>query len=245
MTGEAFYGAEQAGLHHREFGRLAGRAADLLTRELVASGLASGTVVDLGCGSGILARRMAEAGYEVLGVDVSVAMLEIARQEAPAAHFVRGSLLDAELPASTVAVTATGEALNYAVDPRAGDAAFAALVSRVAATLPPGGIVLFDVSVHGRSGPNRVRVQFHDLPGWSVGVRETEDDDTLTREIATFRRLEDGRYDRTDERHVLRLYDPARLRETLEEAGFEAEVRAGYAAGESMMGWVVVLARRR
>src|SRR4249920_1412740 len=111
MDATGFYGAEQAGIHHREFGRLAGRAADLLTRELVAAGLASGTVVDLGCGSGILARRMTDAGYDVLGVDVSAAMLDLARQEAPRARFVQGSLLDAELPASAVAVTATGEAL--------------------------------------------------------------------------------------------------------------------------------------
>lgn len=245
MTGEAFYGAEQAGIHHRQFGRLAGRAADLLTRELAAAGLASGTVVDLGCGSGIVARRMIEAGYDVLGVDVSAAMLDIARREAPGARFVHGSLLDAELPASTVAVTATGEALNYAVDPRAGEAALGALASRVAAALPAGGVLLFDVSVHGRSGPNRVRVQFHDLPGWSVGVRETEDDATVTREIATFRRLDDGWYERTDERHVLHLYDPSWLRGTLEQAGFDVDVRGGYAEGELMMGWVVVLATRR
>ena len=35
------------------------------------------------------------------------------------------------------------------------------------------------------------------------------------------------------------------LRATLEAAGFEVEVRGGYADGESMAGWVVVLARRR
>ena len=202
MGDDEFYGPEQAGIHHEAFGRLAGRAADLLAAELASAGLGAGSVVDLGCGSGILAGRLADAGYDVVGVDVSAAMLEIARREAPAVRFVHGSLLDADLSPGTVAVTATGEALNYAVDPRAGDDAFAALAARIAASLVPGGVLLFDVSVHGRSGPDRLRVQFHDRPGWSVGVRETEDDDALTRAIATFRRAEDGRYERTDETHA-------------------------------------------
>ena len=34
MGDDGFYGPEQAGIHHEAFGRLAGRAADLLTAEL-------------------------------------------------------------------------------------------------------------------------------------------------------------------------------------------------------------------
>src|SRR5436190_7756662 len=101
-----FYGPEQAGIHHERFGRLAARAADLLLRELASADLRTGTVVDLGCGSGILARRMTDAGYDVLGVDVSAAMLDIARAQAPKARFVEAPLLDAELPPA-VAITAT------------------------------------------------------------------------------------------------------------------------------------------
>ena len=68
---------------------------------------------------------------------------------------------------------------------------------------------------------------------------------SVTRAIATFRRLDDGRYERTDERHVLHLYDPPGSRSTLEAAGFDVDAAGGYEPGESMMGWVVVLARRR
>jgi hypothetical protein len=172
-------------------------------------------------------------------------MLDIARREAPRARFVQGSLLDAPLPDGCVGVTATGEALNYAVDPRAGDDAFAGLAMRIERALVPGGVFLGDMSVHGRSGADGVRVQFHDRPDWSVGVRETEDETTVTREIATFWRLEGGTYARTDERHVLHLYDPDWVRSTLETAGFEVALRPGYAPGERLGGWVVVLARRR
>lgn len=73
--------------------------------------------MDLGCGSGMLAGILTDAGYDVLGVDVSQDMIELASANAPKASLRRGSL-DVDLPPA-VAVTATGEALNYAIDPRA------------------------------------------------------------------------------------------------------------------------------
>ena len=243
MDGETFYGPEQARIHHEEFGRLADRAADLLVAELARAGVATGTVVDLGCGSGILARRMLAAGYDVLGSDLSESMLEIARRQAPGARLVRTSLLDLALP-PCVAVAATGEALNYATDPRAGDAAFGVLARRIHDALAPGGIFLFDVSVPGRAGPDRRRVQFHDVPAWSVGVVETEGADALTRIITTFRRQEDGRYERSDERHLLHLYDTGELLAVLADSGFTADPLDDYDGAGGMPGWVVIRARR-
>ena len=42
-------------------------------------------VLDIGCGNGVLARRLAELGAEVLAVDFSEALLELARQRGQAA----------------------------------------------------------------------------------------------------------------------------------------------------------------
>jgi SAM-dependent methyltransferase len=87
-------------------------------------------VIDLGAGSGITARALTDAGYEVLGVELSPDMVEFARRRTPAARFVRSSLLDADLPAC-VAVTAIGECLNYAADPRAGHRQLVPLFARI------------------------------------------------------------------------------------------------------------------
>lgn len=46
-----------------------------------------GIVVDLGCGSGIWTTALADSGYEVVGVDISPAMIEIACQRVPEARF--------------------------------------------------------------------------------------------------------------------------------------------------------------
>jgi trans-aconitate methyltransferase len=47
-------------------------------------------ILDLGCGTGHLMARIAEAGAEVIGLDSSAAMLEQARAAYPALSFVQG-----------------------------------------------------------------------------------------------------------------------------------------------------------
>ena len=51
------------------------------------AGLRNGLVVDLGCGSGILAQELCAAGYKVHGIDQSEDMLLLARQRARTARF--------------------------------------------------------------------------------------------------------------------------------------------------------------
>src|SRR5262245_66492478 len=83
--------------------------------ELQNAGFSRGTVVDLGCGSGILAEHLSRDGYNVIGVDISESMITIARQRAPQAQFFVESFTAAEIP-PCVAVTAIGEIFNYAFD---------------------------------------------------------------------------------------------------------------------------------
>ena len=86
----AFYARDLATIHDAGFGGFARDAAPGLLRRLRRAGIHDGLVVDLGCGSGIWARALTDAGYDVLGVDQSEAMLEIARRQAPEAQFVTG-----------------------------------------------------------------------------------------------------------------------------------------------------------
>jgi len=244
----AFYAEDQARIHHERFGDLAAAAADRLVGELSAAGLRGGTVVDLGSGSGILARAVTDAGYDVEGIDLSPAMVDLARATAPGAVFRVGSLHDAAFPPGTVGVVAVGEALNYATDDRAGLAALERLAVRARAALPPGGVLLFDVAGPGRHGgaPHRV---FHDAPTWSLYMEATESADgtTLERAITIFARAgRDDCYRRTDEHHVLRLYAPADVLAALTRAGFHARALPAYAAAPTAStpkaGWSVYLA---
>lgn len=242
-----FYGADQAAIHDERFGDLATDAAALVLGDLGRAGLRTGTVVDLGCGSGILARALSDAGYAVRGVDLSPAMVDLASRRAPLADLRVGSLLDAELP-PCVAVTAVGEALNYATDPRVGVDELARLAVRVHDALVAGGVFVFDVAMPGRHGPDRVREVFHDHDRWVLRMRaEERADGTLERDITIFRDANaDGCFRRSDERHVLRLYRREGVIRVLTAAGFEVEVRDRYTTASRSTppaGWAVFVAR--
>lgn len=244
-----YYGAAQAAIHHERFGALAAQAAADLLDSLTGAGLATGAVVDLGCGSGILARIVGDAGYEVTGVDISADMVALARTEAPGATLTVGSVHDAELPEGCVGVTAIGEVLNYATDDRAGLDALARLAGRVHAVLVPGGVWLLDLSGPGRGGPEGTVQRFHRADRWCLGMVATEDAHRrqLDREITIFTE-HDGTWHRVDERHVLHLYDPDDVAERLADAGFAVVVEAGYrtpgAHPAAMPGWYVVRASK-
>src|SRR5215203_6590114 len=80
------------------------------------NGIRDGLVVDLGCGSGLWARELLDAGYRVFGIDISWAMIELSRKKVPEAEFRVESLFEVEIPRCR-AVTAVSEVLNYLFDP--------------------------------------------------------------------------------------------------------------------------------
>ncbi len=241
-----YYGPDQAQIHHTRFGDLAADAARLLIARLHASGLTDGHVTDLGCGSGILAAALLQAGYAVAGIDISADMIDLARTNAPAGSFTIGSVHDAELLPSD-GVTATGEVLNYATDPRAGLDAFSELAVRVFAALGPGGVFLLDVATPGRNLGMNPRHVFHDHDSWMLGMHATEDGARLDRRIVILMREPDGRYRRVDEHHVLMLYDVPDVVTALESVGFTVEARAAYTvatASTPVSGWAVFAATK-
>jgi len=109
------YQEDLAYIHDVGFGAFSSESAPGLLEILHQKGIEKGLVVDLGCGSGIWAKALTQAGYEVLGIDISDAMLDLAREKAPKAKFQNASLLRVELPKCD-AVTSIGECLNYQFD---------------------------------------------------------------------------------------------------------------------------------
>src|SRR5579871_6782351 len=94
----AGYSEDLAYIHDAGYGDFARGAAPALLEALRARGIQAGLVLDLGCGSGIWAARLLEAGYDVVGIDLSESMIRLAKKKAPAAEFRTGSILSAEIP---------------------------------------------------------------------------------------------------------------------------------------------------
>ncbi|MFF5294997.1 class I SAM-dependent DNA methyltransferase [Paractinoplanes globisporus] len=60
--------------------------------------IASGPVADVGCGPGRITGHLAGLGLAARGIDLSPAMIEVARRDRPGLSFEVGSLLDLDLP---------------------------------------------------------------------------------------------------------------------------------------------------
>jgi SAM-dependent methyltransferase len=223
-----WYGEDLAYIHDVGHAEFALRTAPGIIQILERGGIREGLVVDLGCGSGILARELVDAGYGVVGIDISEAMIEISRRKVPEAEFRVGSLFEAEMPPCD-AVTAVSEVLNYLFGEKA-RAGLAGLFRRVYGALNPGGVFVFDLlgpgQIAARGGKTRT---FSEGDDWVVAVDKEEDraTGTLTRRIISFRRIGE-RYRRDDETHRQRLYEPARVVDELRRAGFRARISRGY-----------------
>lgn len=235
---ELHYGAALAAIHHAHFGAVAQDAANELLARLSAAGIDRGLVVDLAAGSGILSRRVVDAGFEAVAVDLSPAMLSMARSLVPEAKLVCGSLWDTGMPGepgSVVAVAAVGEAFSYATDPTASLPALGERLAAIHRALVPGGLLLFDVAGPGRSGPMASRERSFDADGARLRIREHEEatSSTLTRDLTIF--LPPGR--RTHETHRLTLYDPEEIEALLTKNSFAGERLKRYDQTQFPPGW--------
>jgi SAM-dependent methyltransferase len=200
---------------------------------LARNGINDGLVVDLGCGSGLWARELVDAGYRVLGIDISEAMIELSRAKVPEAEFRVGSLFDTDIPPCG-AVTAISEVLNYLFDEDAGG--LAPLFRRVFEALVPGGVFVFDVLGPGQVPPGATEQIFRVAEDWAVLAEREEDAEekgTMERRIVSFRKVGEH-YRRTDEVHRVRLYEPSELSAELWRAGFEVRTMGAY--GDNALG---------
>lgn len=237
------YRDDLAYIHDVGFGGLARNAASLLLQELRRGGVDRGLVIDLGCGSGILAEQLSAGGFDVLGIDVSAALVALARRRVPKGLFRVESLLTAELP-RCVAVAAVGECFNYLFDERHSPEGVRQVLDRIFAALQPGGLLVFDVAEPGRvpEGAPKTHAEGED---WAVLVNREEDpgEGLLTRHITSFRRIGEL-YRRSHEVHRLRLLPRAQVLSWLREIGFEAQTLDAYASMPFDPGLVGFLARK-
>lgn len=237
------YGDDLAFIHDAGFGGFASAAAPGILAILRQHGIRTGRVVDLGCGSGIWARALLEAGYDVHGVDSSAAMIALARRRAPGGTFRTGSLWSAPVPACD-AVTAIGESLNYRAREGNGRAIRDRLFRRIRGALRPGGLFVFDLVEKGGMTGSTPRAGGRMGRDWAVLVRSTEKGDRLRRDITSFRKSGQN-YRRRDEIHELQLYDRVALAAQLRRAGFTVRAPRGYGEMTLPPHHVVLVARKK
>ncbi|MEO1403879.1 MAG: class I SAM-dependent methyltransferase [Cyanobacteria bacterium J06635_1] len=190
-----------------------------------------GLILDLGCGSGLSTQALINAGYQAIGIDISAAMIEIARRRVPQATFYVDSLFKVELPRCWGAI-AIGECLNYCFDPDIFDPdksseALQAFFQQMYAALTPGGHFIFDLLEASQS--EQATQGFAEGDDWLVLYEKQEDrtHQMLTRRITTLRKV-GQMYRRDDETHQQRLYLAVEVESWLRRAGFDVATSDSY-----------------
>lgn len=118
---------------------------DLDHYEAIVTELGARSVLDIGCGTGEFACRLARSGHTMVGLDPALASIEIARTK-PGAKDVRWIVGDAtELPPMQVDVaTMTANVAQVFIT----DHDWMATLTATAAALQPGGHVVFETRRH-------------------------------------------------------------------------------------------------
>ena len=242
MTEARAYDTDLAYIHDQGYGGFARGSAPGLLDHFRQAGINDGRIVDLGSGSGIWARELVDAGYQVVGVDLSAAMIEIARQRVPEAEFFVGSFLRFPIPPCR-AVTALGEVFNYLFDADNSLRSLQAVCKHAFDVLSPGGLLIFDAAEPGRC---RGRTQaFAEGEDWTclVEYQHDESNQQLVRRIVTFRKIGDA-YRRREETHRQQLYEENSVVTMLANIGFQLRSLRSYGDYALADGVFGFLARR-
>ncbi len=221
-----FYDALTANVSYDKVSQVLG---SLLTRY----GKSRGLLLDLACGTGSVSVRLAEKGYEVIGVDLSPEMLSEAQNKAYSAGqnilFLCQDMTALDLYGTVDAAVCTLDGLCHLPDE---ESVFAAL-QKVSLFMNPGGVFLFDVnSVYKHRAVLGNNTFVYDTDDVYCVWQNTllSDGVTVQMDLDFFEPVSDaGDYVRQSERFTERAYPRETLEAMLKKAGFTVlDVFDGY-----------------
>ncbi len=99
------------------------------------------SICDLGCGNGHISGRLANLGFEVVGVDASASGIQLARRAYPNVEFVE-AFIDRELSIGEFDLVVSSDVIEHMYRP-------ADLLEAARALLKPGGQLLIGTPYHG------------------------------------------------------------------------------------------------
>ncbi|MEE1032279.1 MAG: class I SAM-dependent methyltransferase [Ruminococcus sp.] len=197
---------------------------EYLTGLLKEYGVQDGLVAELGCGTGSMTELLAEKGYDMIGIDNSEEMLEIAMEKKFESGkdilYLLQDMREFELYGTVRAVVSVCDSMNYILEEED-----LLEVFRLANNyLDPGGMFIFDMNTP---------YKYETLIGDSTIAENREegsfiwenyfDEESRINEYALtlFLQEEDDLYRKYEEFHYQKAYEPERVIELLQEAGLE------------------------
>lgn len=181
-----------------------------------------GIVLDLGCGTGNVTTRLSKAGYDMIGVDNSQDMLNIAmekRGQDEGILYLLQDMRDFELYGTVAAVVSVCDSINYITDYED----LVQVFKLVNNYLDPNGVFIFDLKT----------IKNFENIGDSVIAEDREDcsfiwdnyfdeeDNINEYQLSVFVKAQDSRYDKFSEMHYQKAYSIEEIKSALEEAGLK------------------------
>lgn len=179
------------------------------------------SILDLGCGTGKMARRLAKKGYEVTAVDNSMDMLEVAAsEEDDGILYVLQDMISLELPKKVDAVVSICDCMNYILEKDDLREVFA----RVRRFLKEDGVFMFDMNSH---------YKYREILACNTFAEDREDasfiwdnfydeEDRINEyQLSLFIQNEQGTYNKYEELHLQKAYEEEEIKNLLLEAGFQ------------------------
>ena len=197
---------------------------DYVTSLLKEYGVEDGLVLDLGCGTGKLTRLLAGEGYDMIGVDLSEEMLEVAleheMEDPKQILYLQQDMREFELYGTVRAIVIICDSMNYLED-------YEDLVQVLKLAnnyLDPKGVFVFDM--------NTVYKYREQLGEQTIAENREEssfiwenyfDENEMVNEydLTLFIREEDGRYSKYEETHYQKAFEIREVLEAVKEAGME------------------------
>ena len=198
-----------------------------LTGLLEDQGIRDGLVLELGCGTGNMTRLLANRGYDMIGVDNSVDMLEIAMEkkevEGQDILYLLQDMREFELYGTVRAVVSVCDSMNYLTE----EEDLLEVFRLVNNYLDPGGIFIFDLNTE---------YKYEEILGEATIAEDREDASFIwdnyydpeeqinEYDLALFIPVEkDGEtlYRKYEETHYQKAYSLEKVKELLAKAGME------------------------
>lgn len=199
-------------------------------------GVKSGSLVcELGCGTGSMTRLLAQAGYDMIGIDLSEEMLDVARYEHPEEEsdilYLNQDMREFELFGTVAAVVSVCDSMNYLTS----EEDLLQVFRMVNNYLDPGGYFIFDMKteyhyevlmgnrtiVDNREDCSLIWENFYDkethINQYDITIyskAEFEEEEEAGEELPPL-------YERMEESHIQRAYPVEKIISLLQEAGLE------------------------
>ena len=197
---------------------------DYVKELLEEEGIKDGILLDLGCGTGSVTELLAKAGFDMIGIDNSEEMLEIAMEKREESGldilYLLQDMREFELYGTVKGVVSICDSMNYILE----DEDLLEVFQLVHNYLDNEGIFIFDMNTMYKYEEILADNTFAEDREESSFIWENyydEEDEVNQYDLSLFVQEEDGRYRKYEETHLQRAYRQEDVEALIKESGLE------------------------